>query len=1239
MSLLGRVFAQINPFDHGATYSHPAQPQAKPQPRVNVQQLTNALQVHAANNPVLQAPHPMPAPPPLPVHVATPQILHMANQTFNQSPTVRTQTPARNAFLEQQQHPSVVQQVQQKLGQKLQLPIETAQILRQELLPTPHEIGQTYQSSLHGQHPGLAPLAAGVQASTYLPLVGKVAEGIGTGVKAVGKELPSVAKAVQGLKPLDQAGKLRLPFGPKQNLHYSSGNGITTISGKANAVRAQLKQLNEVGGINNQPTHTVFYNGKAVDMGYAGTPKEQFKFGAQRIADNLGTGGHTSDTGYVKTPDGKYFEVSRSNSSAKPVSADFAQAKIAEQSKPRITPLNEIGGVGRDVEANSPAEYPKTPLTPTTSKINGVKAGQGSGPNLNKGAFSKADQAKMTKELAAQPTPANVQSADILNTTPGRVATNLNKGLSPEDNALVNKGLIHLPPTTPDIPKLADYREGGLLPVNQLNGAVKALGSKLTVLRKINTASSHALADQIVKTEGDKQALRAGYMYHMPTIQKMGNKDFQQAWDIQEGKLKPSEASPVARQGAKELKTVMKQAIQHGQEQALPVGERRNYMPHNYPQSFWKEKGSQYDSAIQHLMNTNQLNHQEAIQLFRDEAKANARRPNWFGNFENARMTNLPGYSKDKATLYNYLDNVSKRVAESRHFGIDNGIANRLLTNIRLEGGDVQAAQKAAGNYLHNAKSDGTGAKTLEKARGVFGFARLGKAFISHAGQTSNTAVDTGVARTLHGWGQFLRHNPDHADFVAKTGVINPQELHAYQNQYTSVKGLMSKGTAPLLNQVMKVNRSVTALTYRNYARFLAKKGNTAELQKLGVTGDIGKTLTPEQEVQAARGGVTRTMFGASRAKTPISAETPIGKTIGQYRTAYGYRQTGFVYDRVLKEAAKGNLMPLTRFLAVSAPVAGGTIAIKNQISGNKEGIGGIAMDTAGALGGIPGEVGLQLARYGKRDLPKALAGVAAPMAGEAVDLAERTQKALNGKPQQLEKYGLGLVPFAGSRISKAVFPPKQTNASKTAQAKATGQLPPGTTLSAKGNVSKMTQRELKATNPDELARFQGMTAKARKNVQLNNPDKFIKDQNLKIQQELQQGKKVDAFKDAKGVAQAQIYKNFDKNTIQAYGLKSTDFKAYVNQASPDEVNQLRGLDKQLVDKGLVAKSKFKGGGGGSSGGRTAKVASLKVKLPPKPKAVKAGKMPKVSLSTKKAKFKAPKLGVAKGRRIKVKYG
>jgi len=55
------------------------------------------------------------------------------------------------------------------------------------------------------------------------------------------------------LTPLGESGGIQLPFAPKQNLSYSSGNGITKASGKRDQV---IQKLNESGtlGNDNQPT-------------------------------------------------------------------------------------------------------------------------------------------------------------------------------------------------------------------------------------------------------------------------------------------------------------------------------------------------------------------------------------------------------------------------------------------------------------------------------------------------------------------------------------------------------------------------------------------------------------------------------------------------------------------------------------------------------------------------------------------------------------------------------------------------------------------------------------------------------------------------------------------------------------------------------------------------------------------------------------------------------------------------
>lgn len=594
-----------------------------------------------------------------------------------------------------------------------------------------------------------------------------------------------------------------------------------------------------------------------------------------------------------------------------------------------------------------------------------------------------------------------------------------------KDNTILNEHLSKTPPPSVKLPDL--HKESGdLPPVSQLPTKNVLFSSKLQLLRKTGTKAGNELADRIENTDRQSADLQTKWMNSIPTVHSLNKDETAQMFDVVERKIKAGSVSPKVKQAAKEWRKLAADVYKTTHDLGIPVGERQNYVPHHYDLKAIKHNGSKYDSMLQYLMDTGQIKHNEAVKLFKDMSTDNARRPNRFGHLESARLTEAPGYEQSKQVLYNYIHGAAQRTAEAQNLGLDNRIAGRLLTNLRQEGGDADTAAKVVENYLRS-QDKGRGAPTLRNVRGAFGFARLSKAALSHAGQTSNTAVDAGVANTIKAWGHFIANNKENKAFIDKTGVILPQNLHHYEQQYTSVRGLMSRATAPGLETMLKINRSVTALAYKNYADHLVEAGNVSELRKLGVTGDIGKQLTEHQQIQAARGGVERTMFGGSRATTPLYAETRIGKTIGQYRTAYAYPQTKFIYDRVVKEARNGNLKPLARYLTVSAGIGAGTVAIKNKISGHQEGPGGIAADTIGALGGLPGELLVSGARYGKNDVGSTIASSIAPLAGEFLNLADGATKALQGKPQSLERYGMKLVPGVGSRLSSTLVPYTKT--------------------------------------------------------------------------------------------------------------------------------------------------------------------------------------------------------------------
>jgi hypothetical protein len=131
------------------------------------------------------------------------------------------------------------------------------------------------------------------------------------------------------------------------------------------------------------------------------------------------------------------------------------------------------------------------------------------------------------------------------------------------------------------------------------------------------------------------------------------------------------------------------------------------------------------------------------------------------------------------------------------------------------------------------------------------------------------------------------------------------------------------------------------------------------------------------------------------------------------------------------------------------------------------------------------------------------------------------------------------------------------------------------------------------ANSSDRQQAWEHFTAKAKKNIALNNPDLYVKRQSAEIQKEQASGETTKAFKDQRALSKLQITRSYDKNLVQGYSLNATDFKAYLGTLSGDQVSKLQDLDAKLVDAGLVAKSKFTKSTGYASRAKPTKSAKV----------------------------------------------
>lgn len=550
------------------------------------------------------------------------------------------------------------------------------------------------------------------------------------------------------------------------------------------------------------------------------------------------------------------------------------------------------------------------------------------------------------------------------------------------------------------------------------NVAVRELGSKKTVLRKIG-GSANELADRMEAIDNTTGDLRSTYRRATQGVLDLNKEEFTNLGNVIEKGAKPmnSRVAQAAAQHNAAFPAIHQDVVDRG----IKVGNIQNYFPRDY--SALKKGSTDYKAAINNLIKSGKASTPgEAEKLLQQLKRRGETSPNFFGSIDRSRESDTTKFTYTKNAYEKYLNGVARKVAEAHYLGPNGEISNELLGRVAQEGGDDVTARKALKNYLHDAGA-GRG-KTQSAVRGAFGVVRLGKAVISHAGQTSNVALVTRSSDLAKGLA--TRFTDENKQFIRDADVNNPDNLHGLVDQASSLHGVMSKVTAPGLTQMMQFNRGVSAIAGREYGNFLANRGTPKdidELRSLTVTGPIGKTLTYDQQLQVARGVTNKTMFTSSRADTPLNAETPTGKTMWQYRLAYAYKQTGLVYKQVIKEAAKGNLKPLLKFLTISAGIAGSTVAIKNAIAGKPEDPKQIAIDSAAALGGIPGELLAQAGQYLAGNPLQTVAGMVAPAAGEAVKIGQAGVAAINGNLKPAERYVAGLVPYAGSWIAKAVAP------------------------------------------------------------------------------------------------------------------------------------------------------------------------------------------------------------------------
>jgi hypothetical protein len=547
---------------------------------------------------------------------------------------------------------------------------------------------------------------------------------------------------------------------------------------------------------------------------------------------------------------------------------------------------------------------------------------------------------------------------------------------------------------------------------------VKGFASIRTIIKRQGEYGQE-LASRLIATRQAHQQLGQAFRDAVPSVMKLKDAgDFHNFVDTVEGRAVPRNAKVVA--AVNEWQAVVKHVEEIARDANVPMGHIEDYFPHTYDKNFFTNEKT-FNAAVEHLVNSGQ-----ATDIHNAVQQINDMREPWqgghrYGNLEKARQADIPGYKMDRSVVVNYLDKAAKRIAETQHLGLDNEHVDRLIGEMAKDGKDANAAQIAFNSYWHT-PDNGVVAKAAGAVRKTTSILQLSKAAISHSMQSGNAAIVTGNLRTAEAWMRAALSPEDRA-FVHKIGI----------NYESHNRGDLSP-VAPGLKRMRAINRTVSAIAGRDFGNALARKGKIEKLRRWGVQGDIAideatgrHVLSEEQQIHMAHAVADATQYSDDHLDLPTWGRTPTGKLIGQYRMSYQYKQGGFIFDHILKEAGRGNLLPAMRALAV-IPI-GGLV-----VTGIKHALGAktpqdpvdkyLSIVEAGGGGNIP--LSLYASTRYMYDGPstvKGIAGDVAPLLGTGVQTVQNIQKAIAGKPKYIEKQGLGYIPFVGALVANHVFP------------------------------------------------------------------------------------------------------------------------------------------------------------------------------------------------------------------------
>jgi hypothetical protein len=822
-----------------------------------------------------------------------------------------------------------------------------------------------------------------------------------------------------------------------------------------------------------------------------------------------------------------------------------------------------------------------------------------------------------------------------------------------------------------------------------------SLQNRLTNLGDSGKAALQTIRNQIVSNRQYVQQ----YKDMAAPFYKLTPEEQAVAIKVHKGTAKTNDSAVQA--GANALKDVFQHIHTTATSKGLKVGNLGpNYFPDTFPND-WFNKPENFNKAAQDLVASGKAkNLEDAVTKLNKVIIQGSTKPHEFGNFM-TREKNLPTGIENADVVTNYIKGASNRISQAEHFGAGGQALNKHVADAVAKGEDAGALKSIISSYINPAKPKPgkltTGLNAYQKTLRVL---QLPRAAVSHAPQGfTNTASDVGYTKYFKSLGSKMFKDPETERLVAKSGV-NAEDFGKTDNLSGKATAPGLAPMLRFHRDVaFRGGMSLAkGLAKKGDAAGLAKLGVDGNLAK-DANGAI--KLSDEQLIKAGHFEADKSIGSHNLIESPAWTQTNGGKLIGMYRKMYTFKQAERIANlfkdaRGGNVAPLARFLTLGAPVA-GLTVAVAKDEIKDPGSNPLNDKRKLALDTLhnsgiGSIGygAVDSAINGISHNYGNDSRWSNLAGAISPGAGFAVQTGQNLAKASHGNTKPLEREGLRMVPVGGTALANKFAPSTYTPPDPNAPA-TKSQVIKDSLASAKVNLNGQQKswnslkdaqkKQLAQTDPQakELYLLEAKMSKALtapgvypdgvspesahildRNARLSDrgklavnsrePDYEYKLHLAEYERNKANGKlsPVDDQKAQDKLAKDQVGAAYPSQVRGLYGESKAKIYSYIT-TNPDGnalADQLAKYDQALKDAGMISTLKFKTGfapkiATGSSGkrgsGTKAKVASLKVRLPRKPKAVKIGRMPASPKAPKKVKFTSPKL--AKVRVKKVNLG